>query len=242
MNEREHPAAERAWSGATGTPDGDDSGWIAFDGPLKSLPWGRNTCTVTGLRLLATHGDVTDIPVLVAGLDRLDARPDDRCGYDELVSGLARIGGPPAATTLPRLWFSPHSYERASYLRALATLDLAGAQRKIIEGLWDCEADVRLLAVQRTPLDDRIRQRLQYLRDDPIETAEVRAAAMDRLVRHPVDRTVPELDHRTLPVGWARRPARNVPGDAPSVRARHFRTEFPAAVSMIPSGPGRTPV
>ncbi len=73
MNEREHPAAERAWSGATGTPDGDDSGWIAFDGPLKSLPWGRNTCTVTGLRLLATHGDVTDIPVLVAGLDRLDA-------------------------------------------------------------------------------------------------------------------------------------------------------------------------
>ena len=140
--------------------------------------------TWTGLRLLAAHGDASDAPALVAGLDRLDARPGDRCGYDDLVSGLARIGGPTAAAALPRLhrlWFSPHSYERAAYLRALVTLDPAGSQRKVIGGLWDCEADVRLLAVQRTPLDDRIRERLLYLRDDPVETAEVRDAAANRL-------------------------------------------------------------
>ncbi|GAB7036966.1 MULTISPECIES: hypothetical protein [Catenuloplanes] len=109
------PAARR-WAGTAGHP----------------LTW-------TGLRLMAAHGDATDVPALVAGLDWLDARPDDRCGYDELAGGLARIGGPSAATTLQRLhrlWFSPHSYERASCLRAPATLDPAGAQRKIIEGLW----------------------------------------------------------------------------------------------------------
>jgi hypothetical protein len=71
--------------------------------------------------------------------------------------------------------------ERAAYLKALVTLDPAGAQRKVIEGLWDCEADVRLVAAQRTPLDDQTRKRLQYLHDDPMETAEVRAAATNRL-------------------------------------------------------------
>ena len=85
---------------------------------------------------------------------------------------------------LPRLrslWFSPHSYERAAYLSALMTLDPSGARRRLVEGLWDCEANVRLLSATHVLLDKHTSERLRYLRDDPIETAEVRTAAAARL-------------------------------------------------------------
>lgn len=163
----------------------EQQGALALPAARRWIKVVGHPLTWTSLRLLAAHGDVADAPALVSGLDWLDANPDERCGYNELASGLARIGGPMAEAVAPRLhqlWFSPHSYERAAYLRALVTLDPAGAQGKVVEGLWDCEADVRLLAVRHTPLDDWIRDRLRYLRDDPIETAEVRAAAMDRLI------------------------------------------------------------
>ncbi|MBM0256470.1 hypothetical protein [Micromonospora sp. 4G55] len=57
----------------------------------------------------------------------------------------------------------------------------AGVHRRFAEGLWDCEADVRLLSARRVAFDGMARERLRYLRDDPIETAEVRAAAAERL-------------------------------------------------------------
>ncbi|MFG2058107.1 hypothetical protein ACGFI9_29210 [Micromonospora sp. NPDC048930] len=138
----------------------------------------------TGLRLLAAHGGPADGPALLAGLDWLDSRPDDLCGYDVLVTGLARLGGPDGAAVLPwlrRLWFSPHSYERADYLRARTALDPAGAARALFEGLWDCESEVRLLATRQVALDDPARDRLHQLRDDTMEVAEVRAAAAERL-------------------------------------------------------------
>jgi len=150
-------------------------GWAADPGhPLR---W-------TAFRLMAAYGDAIDAPLLIAGLDGLDGRADDLCGYHELVTGLARIGGPTAATALPRLrrlWFSPHSYERPSYLRALVALDPAGAERVVVEGLWDCETDVRLLAAERAPLTAGTRERLRYLRDDPVEAQNVRAVAAARL-------------------------------------------------------------
>ncbi|MEU8301476.1 hypothetical protein AB0C04_29835 [Micromonospora sp. NPDC048909] len=113
----------------------------------------------TGLRLLAAHGGQADVPALVAGLDWLDSRPNDLCGYDELVKGLARIGGPRATEELPRLrrlWFSPHSYERAGYLRARMALDPDGASGCLSEGLWDCESAVRLLAARQVTLERSI--------------------------------------------------------------------------------------
>ncbi|MFB6396131.1 hypothetical protein [Polymorphospora lycopeni] len=149
--------------------------WAAT--PAHPLTW-------TALRILAAHGDDTDAAALIAGLDWLDGRPDDLCGYDVLVEGLARIGGPAAVDVLPRLgrlWFSPHSFERSDYLRAWVALDPAGASRCLVEGLWDCEAGVRLLAARHAPLTDTTRERLCHLRDDPIETTEVRAAALARL-------------------------------------------------------------
>ncbi|GAA3912844.1 hypothetical protein [Actinoplanes auranticolor] len=135
------------------------------------------------LLFAAAHGDESDVPLLLDGIAWLDAR-DDRCGYNRLVDGLARIGGPGTAGVpklLRRLWFTPHSYERASYLRAYLMLDPDGAESGLREGLWDCERDVRLLAVQRVQLSSWIRERLVYLRDDPIEAPEVRAAAAARL-------------------------------------------------------------
>ncbi|NYF58842.1 hypothetical protein [Micromonospora purpureochromogenes] len=150
--------------------------WVRAD--AHPLTW-------PALQLLAAHGDAGDVPALLSGLDWLDTH-DDRCGYDQLVEGLARIGGAQAREVLPRLrrlWFSPHSYERAAYLRAHAALDPTGVQRRFAEGLWDCEADVRLLSARRVALDGTAPERLRYLRDDPIETAEVRAAAAERLDR-----------------------------------------------------------
>ncbi|MEV8504613.1 hypothetical protein AB0368_07250 [Actinoplanes sp. NPDC051475] len=138
----------------------------------------------TAFRLLAAHGDDSDAPAVVAGLDWLDNRPEDLCGYDELIGALARIGGSTATAAVPRLrrlWYSPHSYERPAYLQALVALDPTGAERFLVEGLWDCETKVRLLAAQRAPLTDMTRERLHYLRDDPIENADVRAATSARL-------------------------------------------------------------
>ncbi|WP_203819681.1 hypothetical protein [Paractinoplanes ferrugineus] len=41
------------------------------------------------------------------------------------------------------------------------TLDPAGAEGAPVEGLWDCETDVRLFAAEHAPLTDRTRERLR---------------------------------------------------------------------------------
>jgi ribosomal protein S28E/S33 len=134
-------------------------------------------------RFVAEHGDESDVPQVLDGIAWLDDRAD-RCGYDVLVTGLARIGGPATAglpKLLRRLGLTPHSYERASYLRAYLEVDAARAELALREGLWDCEGEVRLLAAQRVSLTPRVRRRLTYLRDDPIEAPGVRATAAARL-------------------------------------------------------------
>ncbi|WP_433218522.1 hypothetical protein ACQP00_12710 [Dactylosporangium sp. CS-047395] len=158
---------------------------------LDSLPAARRAAADPGsgeywpaLCVLAERGDESDGPALLAGLDWLDKREDDLCGYDRLVDGLARVGGDAAVQALPRirsLWFSPHSYERAAYLRARLALEPDACAGALTEGLWDCEADVRLISVRRVPLDEKLERRLAYLRDDPLETLEVRAAAAERI-------------------------------------------------------------
>ncbi|MEU4779996.1 hypothetical protein, partial [Micromonospora sp. NPDC023633] len=50
----------------------------------------------TACLVLAKHGDDSDLAALLAGWDWLDRRTEDRCGYDDLAEGIARIGGPAA--------------------------------------------------------------------------------------------------------------------------------------------------
>ncbi|SBT39187.1 hypothetical protein [Micromonospora auratinigra] len=159
-------------------------------GPL-AVPAARHWATAprhplhwTALLLLAEHGEARDAGALLDGLAWLDGRPDDLCGYDRLLTGLVRLDTPRRAEALPwlrRLWFSPHSYERAAYLRARLRVDADDAARCLREGLWDCEADVRLLAARHVALGPEVRDRLRALRDDLLETPEVRAAAAARI-------------------------------------------------------------
>ncbi|MEK8107288.1 hypothetical protein NKG94_22840 [Micromonospora sp. M12] len=55
----------------------------------------------TAYLVLAKHGDDSDVPALLAGWDWLDRRTDDRCGYDDLAVGIARIGGRAARAVVP---------------------------------------------------------------------------------------------------------------------------------------------
>lgn len=144
-----------------------DSRWLAWE----------------GLRVLAVHGEPQDVPVLLAELERqwVDGT---WCGPMVMAEGLARFG-PEAAgavSLLRRFWLrTPHAYERPSYLRALAAIDPAGLDEVYVESLWDCQAEARLLGVERAPDRPEVRERLARLRDDPMEEPEVREAAGTRL-------------------------------------------------------------
>jgi hypothetical protein len=149
--------------------------WARDDRP--ELAW-------LGVETLAQVGDASDIPQLVAEVKRM-REEEYWCPYNGLVDGLARFG-PLAAEVLPTLralWFeTPHSYERASYLAALAAISPERAAPLLSQGLFDCEADVRLFAVRNVPLGHRtIERKLVFLRDDPLESDELRAAAAARV-------------------------------------------------------------
>ncbi|MBZ3905791.1 hypothetical protein [Streptomyces griseiscabiei] len=137
-----------------------------------------------GVELLAEHGTLQDLPFL---LEELEAHEAARqwCGPATLADGIARFGaaGAAAAPVLRRLWLrTPHSYERPDFLRALAAVAPSGLDFAFAESLWDCESDARLLGIAHAPDHPRVRERLALLRDDPMEGAEVRAAAGERLV------------------------------------------------------------
>ncbi|WP_159425010.1 hypothetical protein [Streptomyces sp. TLI_053] len=136
-----------------------------------------------GHDVLAACGEAEDVPVLVADLER-DWVERRWCGPKRTADGLARFGAEArgAVSLLRRLWlWTPHSYERVSYLEALAEIDPTGLESVYVECLWDCEGDARLLGVRHAPDRPEVRERLVYLRDDALEEAEVRAAASERL-------------------------------------------------------------
>ncbi|MFI5495067.1 hypothetical protein [Actinoplanes sp. NPDC051859] len=100
-------------------------------------------------------------------------------------TGLARIGGNDAARVaepyVRRLWFTPHTFERPSVLRAGLAFAHDRLDLRLKEGLRDCEERVRLIAVEHVQVDDSTRQQLRYLAGGPFEAATVRAAATARL-------------------------------------------------------------
>ncbi|MFF2039273.1 hypothetical protein ACFVVX_02495 [Kitasatospora sp. NPDC058170] len=135
------------------------------------------------VELPADHGEAEDVPVLVAQLER-DWAARRWCGPKRTAEGLRRLGpdARDAVSLLRRFWlWTPHSYERASYLEALAAIEPAGLESVHTECLWDCEAEARLLGIAHAPDGPEVRERLGYLRDDPMEEPGVRAAAGERL-------------------------------------------------------------
>ncbi|MGW0841786.1 hypothetical protein ACWD26_16770 [Streptomyces sp. NPDC002787] len=145
---------------------------------------GRSWLSWIGIQVLAEHGTAQDLPVLLAELSALETA-HQWCGPCVPAAGIARFGeaGADAAPALRRLWLrTPHSYERPDYLRALAAVAPAGLDFAYTESLWDCESNARLLGIAHAPDLPHVRERLVQLRADPMEDAEVRAAAGNRLV------------------------------------------------------------
>ncbi|MEU3792386.1 hypothetical protein [Streptomyces fructofermentans] len=136
-----------------------------------------------GADVLADHAGPEVLPGLV---EELAAQWAARawCGPDRTARRLARFG-PAAAGAVPhlrRLWLrTPHSYERTAYLEALAAMDRDGLDHAYTESLWDCEETARLLGTAAAPAHPDVLERVAVLRDDPMETADVRSAARTRL-------------------------------------------------------------
>ncbi|MBX9426771.1 hypothetical protein [Streptomyces lateritius] len=164
------PAARR-WVGA-------EQGWL----------------TRLGSDVLADHLGPEVIPVLVAELAE-QWRTRTWCGPDATAKRLARFGPAAAGAVadLRRFWLhTPHSYERAAYLEALAVIDPGGLDYTHTESLWDCEERARLLGVAHAPAHPEALERIAALRDDPMETPDVRAGAEARRERgaaHRADRS-----------------------------------------------------
>ena len=135
-----------------------------------------------GADVLADHLGPEVIPVLVAELaDQWRARA--WCGPERTARRLARFGPAAAGAVadLRRFWLrTPHSYERAAYLEALAAIDPGGLDYAHTESLWDCEERARLLGIAHAPDHPETCKRITALRDDPMETPDVRAAAAAR--------------------------------------------------------------
>ncbi|MEW1903688.1 MULTISPECIES: hypothetical protein [unclassified Streptomyces] len=136
-----------------------------------------------GAGVLADHPGPGELPGLVRELAEQWATRT-WCGPDRTARRLA-LFGPDAADAVPHLWrfwlHTPHSYERAAYLRALTAIDGDGLDSAYTESLWDCEETARLLGIASAPANPETLDRVALLRDDPMETPEVHAAARARL-------------------------------------------------------------
>ncbi|WP_371589417.1 hypothetical protein [Streptomyces virginiae] len=136
-----------------------------------------------GSDVLADHLGPEVIPVLVAELAE-QWRAPAWCGPGVTARRLARFGPAAAGAVadLRRFWLrTPHSCERAGYLEALAAIDPGGLDYAHTESLWDCEERARLLGIAHAPDGPEALERITALRDDPMETSAVRAAAQARL-------------------------------------------------------------
>ncbi|MFG2334065.1 hypothetical protein ACGFMM_31245 [Streptomyces sp. NPDC048604] len=183
---------------ALGTPDGrrplpllrravDRLGALAVPAARGWAVDEREWLARLGADVLADHPGPEALAGLMAELaEQWEARA--WCGPDTTAKRLAGFG-PDAADAAPVLWrywrHTPHSYERADYLHALAAIHPSGLDDAYTESLWDCEERARLLGIASAPRQPHNLERIRGLRDDPMETPEVRAAAESRLAPVP---------------------------------------------------------
>jgi hypothetical protein len=138
-------------------------------------------CEDLGIGILARFGTQQDIPVLLADLRR-SVGTENWGSTAGPIEGLGRLRSGEAVPLLKSLWTrSTYAYLRPRLLTALLRSAPHTAEAYAVEGLWDCEDDVRQLAAQSSPLTEDTRLRLQRLRADTAEEPTVLTAAGNRL-------------------------------------------------------------
>lgn len=144
--------------------------WLTGDGTLAEL----------GVRVLAEHGDDSDVPALLSAL-RHDLDDGNWCSAEIPARGLGRLHARHAADDLAAAWDNTtHSLAREAFLDGLRGCDPEIAEPFAEEGLWDCEPSVQQFACATATDNGNVRSRLGELADDPL-TPEVHDAASTRL-------------------------------------------------------------
>lgn len=144
--------------------------WATGDGILAEL----------GVRVLAEHGDDSDVAALLSAL-RHDLDDGNWCSAEIPARGLGRLQARHAADDLAAAWESTvHSLARQAFLDGLRGCAPEIAELFAEEGLWDCESAVQLVACVTAADTGKVRTRLGELVDDPLKP-EVHDAASTRL-------------------------------------------------------------
>ncbi len=141
----------------------------------------RPACAELGIGILARFGTRQDVPALLADLDEAAARAEWRAAAGP-IEGLGRLRAGEAVPLLKTIWIeTAYAYLRPRLLTALLRTAPHTAEAYAVEGLWDCEDDVRQIAAGASPLTEDTRLRLQRLRADTAEDPTVWTAAGTRL-------------------------------------------------------------
>jgi hypothetical protein len=144
--------------------------WITGEGILAEL----------GARVLAEHGNDSDVPALLSALCH-DLDDENWCSAEIPARGLGRLHARHAADDLAAAWENTaHSLARQAFLDGLRGCAPEIAEPFAEEGLWDCESSVRQFACVTAADNGNVRSRLGELADDPL-TPEVHDAASTRL-------------------------------------------------------------
>lgn len=144
--------------------------WIAGGNPLAEL----------SVRVLAGHGDLGDVPALLAAL-RGALADESWCLAELPARGLGRLRAVEATEVLVSAWeVTTHSLARKDFLAALQQCAPSTAESFTEEGLYDCEPPVQELACATALDSDSVRIRLDEIADDPL-LSEVHDAARTRL-------------------------------------------------------------
>ena len=142
----------------------------------------RGGCADMGLHILARYGTRQDIPLLMEELHGAVARREWG-GAAGPIEGLGRLRAGEAVPLLKTAWTeSTYAYRRPRILAALTRTAPHTAESYTVEGLWDCEEDVRAEAARSAPLTRETQLRLRRLQQDGAEEPGVRAAAGARLM------------------------------------------------------------
>jgi hypothetical protein len=151
----------------------------------RARRWARSHSGCEGIAvcILSKYGTQEDIPLLMTELETAVERQDWGAAASP-VEGLGRLRAGVAVALLKSAWTdSAYSYLRPRVLTALTRTAPHTAESYTVEGLWDCEDDVRRVAAVTAPFTEDTRLRLHRLHADPAEEPHVRAAAADRLTR-----------------------------------------------------------